>query len=132
MYEQFVSLEFCFFAWDTTHIQTQHDILNDGTPRQEKWLLRHISSFPSARSLSITINGNYTFAGLIHPRNDIKKCTLATTTWSDDRHKFTVIDDQVDRCKGIQGLSSIAKDLDRKSTRLNSSHLGISYAVFCL
>src|SRR5258705_7754664 len=25
-----------------------------------------------------------------------------------------------------------AKALDRKSTRLNSSHLGISYAVFCL
>src|SRR5947199_7541301 len=24
------------------------------------------------------------------------------------------------------------RDLDRKSTRLNSSHLGISYAVFCL
>src|SRR5258705_4414346 len=27
---------------------------------------------------------------------------------------------------------SPAIDLDRKSTRLNSSHLGISYAVFCL
>src|SRR5256885_2745963 len=26
----------------------------------------------------------------------------------------------------------IAPDLDRKSTRLNSSHLVISYAVFCL
>src|ERR1039458_10448667 len=25
-----------------------------------------------------------------------------------------------------------ASDRDRKSTRLNSSHLGISYAVFCL
>src|SRR5262245_63182644 len=25
-----------------------------------------------------------------------------------------------------------AQSLDRKSTRLNSSHLGISYAVFCL
>src|SRR5438045_6031838 len=25
-----------------------------------------------------------------------------------------------------------AAELDRKSTRLNSSHLGISYAVFCL
>src|SRR5262245_64959847 len=25
-----------------------------------------------------------------------------------------------------------AKYIDRKSTRLNSSHLGISYAVFCL
>src|SRR5262245_31328952 len=28
--------------------------------------------------------------------------------------------------------SSAWLDLDRKSTRLNSSHLGISYAVFCL
>src|SRR5262245_64464304 len=27
---------------------------------------------------------------------------------------------------------SIQGSLDRKSTRLNSSHLGISYAVFCL
>src|SRR5262245_66658093 len=26
----------------------------------------------------------------------------------------------------------MGKRLDRKSTRLNSSHLGISYAVFCL
>src|SRR5205814_4043562 len=29
-------------------------------------------------------------------------------------------------------VSSEESDLDRKSTRLNSSHLGISYAVFCL
>src|SRR5256885_11572394 len=28
--------------------------------------------------------------------------------------------------------SSILRDSDRKSTRLNSSHLVISYAVFCL
>src|SRR5438309_7132223 len=28
--------------------------------------------------------------------------------------------------------SEAAKDLDRKSTRLNSSHSSISYAVFCL
>src|SRR5262245_27870651 len=28
--------------------------------------------------------------------------------------------------------SNIGRSLDRKSTRLNSSHLGISYAVFCL
>src|SRR5205814_5058554 len=28
--------------------------------------------------------------------------------------------------------TGIPFDLDRKSTRLNSSHLGISYAVFCL
>src|ERR1035438_1745915 len=30
------------------------------------------------------------------------------------------------------GASQINAQLDRKSTRLNSSHLGISYAVFCL
>src|SRR5437899_7307894 len=28
--------------------------------------------------------------------------------------------------------SACASQVDRKSTRLNSSHLGISYAVFCL
>src|SRR5437899_5679551 len=28
--------------------------------------------------------------------------------------------------------ATVYKTLDRKSTRLNSSHLGISYAVFCL
>src|SRR2546429_4175303 len=34
---------------------------------------------------------------------------------------------------GIQKLSDeIRRDLDRKSTRLNSSHGYISYAVFCL
>src|SRR5205814_10694807 len=32
----------------------------------------------------------------------------------------------VERHRGLQ------RDVDRKSTRLNSSHLGISYAVFCL
>src|SRR5947199_7913699 len=31
-------------------------------------------------------------------------------------------------CSSVSNCSS----LDRKSTRLNSSHLGISYAVFCL
>src|SRR5205814_8602800 len=30
------------------------------------------------------------------------------------------------------GGKGVGADLDRKSTRLNSSHLGISYAVFCL
>src|SRR5205814_5893807 len=29
-------------------------------------------------------------------------------------------------------FGKVVESLDRKSTRLNSSHLGISYAVFCL
>src|SRR2546430_13189809 len=32
----------------------------------------------------------------------------------------------------MQGYSRVGKPLDRKSTRLNSSHSQISYAVFCL
>src|ERR1035441_5837081 len=36
---------------------------------------------------------------------------------------------QVIRQEAFPGL---LKSADRKSTRLNSSHLGISYAVFCL
>src|SRR5256885_11512065 len=35
------------------------------------------------------------------------------------------------RLLSAQGLT-VAADVDRKSTRLNSSHLVISYAVFCL
>src|ERR1035441_776360 len=34
--------------------------------------------------------------------------------------------------QGEAGMEGYAARLDRKSTRLNSSHLGISYAVFCL
>src|SRR5207249_10779471 len=30
------------------------------------------------------------------------------------------------------GVAGVGKELDRKSTRLNSSHVSISYAVFCL
>src|SRR5258705_3083045 len=33
---------------------------------------------------------------------------------------------------GVRYATGIRNIVDRKSTRLNSSHLGISYAVFCL
>src|SRR5256885_12616534 len=41
---------------------------------------------------------------------------------------------QSDRCRNAppQRASSPPRSRDRKSTRLNSSHLVISYAVFCL
>src|SRR3712207_7895323 len=34
--------------------------------------------------------------------------------------------------RGAAGHRAAARDADRKSTRLNSSHANISYAVFCL
>src|SRR5258705_9274055 len=38
----------------------------------------------------------------------------------------------VHRPLGDEGHLAPHREADRKSTRLNSSHLGISYAVFCL
>src|ERR1039458_10802802 len=37
-----------------------------------------------------------------------------------------------DHARGTGGRFPLPGRADRKSTRLNSSHLGISYAVFCL
>src|SRR5256885_10771138 len=54
------------------------------------------------------------------------------TTLSDLRHEQL----GVDPVRHLQELFGVAfgdpEKLDRKSTRLNSSHLVISYAVFCL
>src|SRR5699024_12228909 len=36
------------------------------------------------------------------------------------------------RCRDLAAANHLERDGDRKSTRLNSSHVSISYAVFCL
>src|SRR5262245_62298944 len=36
------------------------------------------------------------------------------------------------RRQPLRQIAQAEQEVDRKSTRLNSSHLGISYAVFCL
>src|SRR2546430_2854303 len=57
---------------------------------------------------------------MVHERRTKIVCTLGPATQSPD---------------AIAGLISAGMDvarLDRKSTRLNSSHSQISYAVFCL
>src|SRR5439155_25184308 len=41
-------------------------------------------------------------------------------------------DRHVDRTVGAEAEHRLLRPLDRKSTRLNSSHVAISYAVFCL
>src|SRR5258705_9393756 len=61
----------------------------------------------------------------------------ATQTGSNDG-KTKASDHRLDSAGELEGLPrDLDSDLDidrvdRKSTRLNSSHLGISYAVFCL
>ena len=53
---------------------------------------------------------------------------------SEDLQRMFVEDapQQVNELNNAETLSSHVLELDRKSTRLNSSHLVISYAVFCL
>src|SRR3712207_8541848 len=49
-----------------------------------------------------------------------------------DEHRLTRIRDQKPGWPAVWCASPRASTVDRKSTRLNSSHANISYAVFCL
>src|SRR5699024_11757594 len=56
------------------------------------------------------------------------------TRWTLDRRVVSLHGDFYARFAGAVGLFMFNLDhqVDRKSTRLNSSHVSISYAVFCL
>src|SRR5256885_2335227 len=66
---------------------------------------------------------------------------VGQVTRPDDARKTHPVAQKVDQGPGGAGLEAVGHvqhehaalvDADRKSTRLNSSHLVISYAVFCL
>src|SRR5690606_42092694 len=44
----------------------------------------------------------------------------------------SVMNEEINELQTVGFVGVIAKPVDRKSTRLNSSHVKISYAVFCL
>src|SRR5436309_8717284 len=96
---------------------------------------RHLHSFPTRRSSDLL--GGVAFAEPPETRG-LGKSALAGTT-------FTFFPDESSAMKrpdteaiafvaffgeSVRGLSAGVSD--RKSTRLNSSHVKISYAVFCL
>ena len=54
--EQLMGLLVSLFSWDTAHIQPQHHVLFNCSPRQEQRLLRHVATFPGTNSISITID----------------------------------------------------------------------------
>src|SRR5699024_12152101 len=92
----------------------------------------YILSFPTRRSSDLEHN---TIVDLL--RNDLSRVSKNVIV-----KKFRYIDKIKNNRKNLLHLSSeIEGDLgdayldeigDRKSTRLNSSHVSISYAVFCL
>src|SRR5262245_64355131 len=65
---------------------------------------------------------------------------LTDGEWSIDDEALLLVIRRYTREAGVRNLErelstcirKAVKELDRKSTRLNSSHLGSSYAVFCL
>src|SRR5258707_2519396 len=54
------------------------------------------------------------------------------TTLFRSRDRTGNVDADIGRDAGRRQITSRYRGLDRKSTRLNSSHANISYAVFCL
>src|SRR5437870_6656910 len=63
---------------------------------------------------------------------DYSDGSFAGQTW--ERREFTGCDFTGADLRGLRTTGCVFTecDLDRKSTRLNSSHVAISYAVFCL
>src|ERR1035438_10895131 len=78
-----------------------------------KWLDVELPKVRKVQNLRLDLLGQTAGGQLIH---------IELQSGNDAAMPFRMIE----YCLGIQQL------LDRKSTRLNSSHLGISYAVFCL
>src|SRR5256885_9737849 len=72
------------------------------------------------------------------PRSTLFPYTTLFRSVERDEHVFGPGGDGLDRDVGAGGhderpdREGVRTDGDRKSTRLNSSHLVISYAVFCL
>src|SRR2546426_4968821 len=72
----------------------------------------------------------------IEPREDVEERRLSRAVRPDDRRDAR-LEREVHRLQRGEaaeplGHPSGVEEGDRKSTRLNSSHLVISYAVFCL
>src|SRR5262245_62891226 len=58
--------------------------------------------------------------------------TLFRSLWPLALERNAQREDLAGRREAAGRRDRVRRDEDRKSTRLNSSHLGISYAVFCL
>src|SRR5437899_8914693 len=86
-----------------------------------------LHSFPTRRSSDLQVSG------------EADDGAQAIKLAAEQRPDVAVLDVAMPVLSGLDAAQEIKRVspktkviLDRKSTRLNSSHLGISYAVFCL
>src|SRR5205814_9102559 len=92
--------------------------------------------FPTRRSSDLDTNG-LGFSGSGNRNVGAWTLTLAHDATDNNGYTINYFDGALTISKkdlNVSGLTGVVSKTyeDRKSTRLNSSHLGISYAVFCL
>src|SRR5437868_11971280 len=67
------------------------------------------------------------------PRSTLFPYTTLFRSWSPDGKQLSYFSDRSgENALYIESQDGLTPPRDRKSTRLNSSHVSISYAVFCL
>src|SRR5207253_8851183 len=90
-------------------------------------------SFPTRRSSDLDVRRSVATAvvtlgiakqGCNSVASVLRTCPAWCLTWGRGRLSSEMAQ--------MRDLKAVSADLDRKSTRLNSSHVAISYAVFCL
>src|SRR5690554_7421554 len=79
-------------------------------------------------SFTLDDKGIYTFEGIAPSFSVIGWASFGLTA----ENQLRILSIEKDPTGNLSGMWVGAKDPDRKSTRLNSSHVRISYAVFCL
>src|SRR5207249_6657843 len=95
---------------------------------------RPLHSFPTRRSSDLAVTAAVALGvGQAEPAQvgqlapEVRRVAAFILLQTPDEGGRAVVAEEIARL----GLD-LALDLDRKSTRLNSSHVSISYAVFCL
>src|SRR5699024_12253532 len=89
---------------------------------------RHLHSFPTRRSSDLDMLAavtDYGVTGRAVQDGTLNVTAINPRDFTTDRHG--TVDD-----RPFGGGPGMVMKIDRKSTRLNSSHVSISYAVFCL
>src|SRR5207249_9722003 len=90
---------------------------------------RHLHSFPTRRSSDLSRDQCRLPASLVEGFVGLGLIGLVEPGVQRDRLDVQLLE-QPGKHQG--GAAVVEVDQDRKSTRLNSSHVSISYAVFCL
>src|SRR5690554_20448 len=98
---------------------------------QDVWFLEKLAHFDREvipeRRMHAKGSGAY---GTFTVTHDITRFTRAKVF--SEVGKKTEMFCRMSTVAGERGAADAERDIDRKSTRLNSSHVRISYAVFCL